>query len=178
MSSRVRISRPCRPQRVADLEERMILCLRLWGAGAEGQARVWSDLAGLLGPARGRAALKAFERYAATLAAPLGGVRAGLCLCSAAEMAAAIVGRAAEGDGDTAARLCRHLAPGAAADEVVATAGVLARHLLGDTPGAALAPAGESAVRSAWSAAAPARHPTDRSLARRCPRGAARLRVH
>lgn len=51
--------------RVADLgdvEAMAVLYLRLWCDGPEAQAEVWNDFAAALGPAPGRAALKAFEQ--------------------------------------------------------------------------------------------------------------------
>ena len=40
-----------------------VLYLRLWSAGPEAQALVWNDFATGLGPAEGRRALAAFERF-------------------------------------------------------------------------------------------------------------------
>lgn len=47
----------------------MVRYLRDWCDSADGQIRVWSDLATRLGPARGQAALKAFEDMVAILLA-------------------------------------------------------------------------------------------------------------
>ncbi|MEM9267882.1 MAG: hypothetical protein AAGA78_02965 [Pseudomonadota bacterium] len=44
------------------VESRAVLYLRLWCDGPGSQAKVWNEMATQLGPKRGRAALKAFER--------------------------------------------------------------------------------------------------------------------
>lgn len=51
-----------------DFEACLVLYLRLWSDGIEGQTAVWNDLAAGLGPTRGRTALTAFESIIGALA--------------------------------------------------------------------------------------------------------------
>lgn len=108
----------CRERQVVELERRLRIYLRLWRLGPGGQCQVWNDVALLLGPRRGRDALKALERYWAALA-DASAQRRTVCLCHAAELTALIVGRIAAGDRSTAARLLRHVAPASASASAI-----------------------------------------------------------
>ncbi|WP_411889251.1 hypothetical protein [Yoonia sp. SDW83-1] len=46
---------------LSPIEASLILYMRLWCDGSDGQTAVWSDLSQALGPQRGRSALGAFE---------------------------------------------------------------------------------------------------------------------
>lgn len=47
---------------LSEIEAAAVLYLRLWFDGEDSQARVWNDFATLLGPERGRAALRTCEQ--------------------------------------------------------------------------------------------------------------------
>jgi hypothetical protein len=112
------------------VEAAAVVCLRLWCDGAEGQARLWSDLAGALGAGPARDALTAFERLVGQLARhgrrPL--MRHGReCACVGADEAAfaTMIAAAAQGEHEDAVLLAALLVPPALAAGLAEQAGVV-----------------------------------------------------
>ncbi len=126
--------------RLPPAERLIVTALRRWPAGPEAQAEVWNDFAALLGAARGRRALRAFEAFIATLA--LAAARAlwhhgPECPCvgrDEAEIAATIT-CAARGDGPGARSHAERVARAEAVPALVAAAAVLGEALADGTGG-------------------------------------------
>jgi hypothetical protein len=131
------------------VEAGAVVCLRLWCDGAEGQARLWTDMAAALGAGPARDALQALERLVGQIARngrrPL--MRHGrACACVGADEAAfaTMVATAAEGEREDAVLLAALLVAPALAAEVAELAGVVGqalRHMsLCTAPAAVAAP--------------------------------------
>ncbi len=102
---------------VADLaahEAAAVRYARLWLAGPDGQAEVWTEMAGIFGPAAGRTHLRAFERMISTLLRhgrrPFAGRPVGCpCLGGHESALARLVGAGAEANREEAVLLAAHL---------------------------------------------------------------------
>lgn len=108
---------------VAPWEAELIMSIRFWMDGAEGQSEVWSGFARRFGVDRGRAELQAFERLLSVLCTcarrPL--MRHGLgCTCIGSDEAVlcALVREASRGDLAEASLLAGLLVPAGYAEQV------------------------------------------------------------
>lgn len=119
-----------RAEAIADLpalEATAVIALRLWTAGPEAQAALWSHYAATFGPVSGRERLRAFERLVRrTLGDALRPLcrHAPSCPCLGADesLFAGLVAAAAEGDRDRALGLALLLVRTEAATLLVAEA--------------------------------------------------------
>lgn len=128
---------------IAAWEASLILSLRFWMEGPEGQAEVWNTFARGLGARDGRAELRGFETLLATLGScarrPL--VRHGLgctCIGSDEAMVLTLVREAAQGDLAEAAMIASLLVPARHAEPVAlmaAQVGQAMQRIAGHAPG-------------------------------------------